>query len=154
MQHWEEEVVLIQEEMCRVIAYHEWKAQWWLSQTAHRSDTDDAKLHGVAAYAEKQAYLSDQLAWQCAKHWLPALKERGISTEWEERFPLPPVVTPVQCAISFAVDNDHNKDDEGLEVEVEGFEGLEEIDGEEREPEEYDVNSDSDDNMAFLELDD
>jgi hypothetical protein len=28
-QCWEEEVIIIQEEMCRVIKYHEWRAQWW-----------------------------------------------------------------------------------------------------------------------------
>ena len=34
MHRWEEEVVLVQEEMRRVIAYHEWKASWWQSQAA------------------------------------------------------------------------------------------------------------------------
>jgi hypothetical protein len=28
-QQWEEEVLLIYEEMHRVVALHEWKAQWW-----------------------------------------------------------------------------------------------------------------------------
>jgi hypothetical protein len=54
MQHWKEEVVLIQEEMCCLIAYHEWKAQWWQCQLAHHSDTDNSMIHGVAAYAEKE----------------------------------------------------------------------------------------------------
>jgi hypothetical protein len=149
MQRWEEEVVIIQEEMRRVIAYHEWKAQWWRSQAARHSDTDNVRLHGVTAYAKKQAHLSKQLAWQCAEYWLPALKERGVSPEWEERYPVTPVVTPVQCAVSFpaAAAADHDQDKEVQEdLEDKGFEGCGEIDDEERELEEY---GDSDDRMAY-----
>ncbi|KAN0109323.1 hypothetical protein V8E52_009414 [Russula decolorans] len=129
MQRWEEEVVIIQEEMRRVIAYHEWKAQWWRSQAARHSDTDNVRLHGVTAYAKKQAHLSEQLAWQCAEYWLPALKERGVSPEWEERYPVTPVDKEVQ-----------------EDLEDKGFEGCGEIDDEERELEEY---GDSDDRMAY-----
>lgn len=127
-QRWEEEVAIIQEEMRRVIAYHEWKAQWWRTQNARRSDTDSDRLHGVAAYAEKQAHLSEQLAQRCAECWLPALKERGISTEWEGRYSVTTVVTPVECVVS-------DDDDEDIE-------DLEEFDDEERVSEQDGNNSD------------
>lgn len=135
MQRWEEEVVIIEEEMCRVIAYHEWKAQWWRSQVARRSDTDKSRLHGVDAYAEKQAHLSERLAWKYAEHWLPALKKRGLTPEWEERYR---VATPVQHVVSVvADDHDEDPEDDGSEV----------IDVEEGEPQE------DDNDIDWFELD-
>jgi hypothetical protein len=145
---WEEEVVIVQEEMRRVIAYHEWRARWWRSQAARRSDVDDSLLHGVAAYAEKQAHFSEQLAWQCAAYWLPVLKEKGFSPEWEERYPLTTVVT-----YDRRVADDHDQDDEDLEDT--GSEGLEEIDDEERELEEEDnISDEAYSEIDFYELDD
>jgi hypothetical protein len=128
MQRWEEEVVLIQEEMRRVITYHEWKAQWWRSQAARRTDADETKLHGVAAYAQKQAYFSEQLARQCAVVWLTALKAKGISPEWEASYPVTAVVTPVQSLIysqvtsaaqweEYDVDSEGSGDEEGGQEE-------------------------------------
>ena len=108
MQRWEEEVILVQEEMRRVITYHEWRAEWWRSQVARRTDADDTSLQGIAAYAEKQAHLSEQLAQRCAEFWLPALKEKGISPAWEERFSVTNVVTPVKSVVSNVAD-DHDQ---------------------------------------------
>jgi hypothetical protein len=124
-QRWEEEVVIIQEEMRRVITYHEWKAKWWRSQAARRTDANDTRLHGVAAYAQKQAHLSEQLAQRCATLWLPALKERGIFPEWEEHCTVATVVTPVQCVISSVADDhdqceEYDEDSEGTGDEGRG----------------------------------
>ncbi|KAH9956388.1 hypothetical protein BGW80DRAFT_1439367 [Lactifluus volemus] len=75
-QRWEEEVLLIQEEMRRVVAFHEWKAQWWRSQACCRTDGDP--------YAEKQAHLCERLAQSCVTSWLPTLKDNGAApSDWE-----------------------------------------------------------------------
>jgi hypothetical protein len=145
---WEEEAVLVQEEMRRVITYHEWRARWWQSRAACRSDADDSVLHGVAAYAEKQACLSERLARQCAAYWLPALKEKGISPEWEERYPVTAAVTHDQRNVSSLVIGDQDEGDS----EDAGSEGFEEIDDEDREPEEDGKDSEAYD--YFCELDD
>jgi len=87
---WEEEVLLIQEEMRRTIVYHEWRARWWRNQRGRRSDVDATTLHGIDAYAEKQAYLSESLASSSAVYWLPTLKSKGISPEWEARYSITP----------------------------------------------------------------
>jgi hypothetical protein len=132
LQCWEEEVLIIQEEMRYVIIYHEWRAQWWQSQAVHWSDTDDAKLyHGVTAYAEKQAHFSEQLAWRCAEYWLPALKEQGVSPEWKKRYSVTMVVTPIQHIVSPIVAYDYDQDEEDL---YEHFEGSEKINDEKGEP--------------------
>ena len=81
-EHWKEEVLIIQEEMRRVIMYQQWRALWWRDQGKHRTDADSATLHGVSAYAEKQASLCKSLARTCAICWLPALKAKGITPDW------------------------------------------------------------------------
>ena len=79
---WEAEVLIIQEEMRRVIMYQQWHALWWWDQGKRRTDADSATLHGVSAYAEKQASLCESLARACAICWLPALKAKGITPDW------------------------------------------------------------------------
>jgi hypothetical protein len=37
---WSEEFLIIQEEMRRVLAYHEWRAEWWLEQAGRRQNAD------------------------------------------------------------------------------------------------------------------
>jgi hypothetical protein len=117
MHQWEEKVVLVQEEMRRVIAYHEWKASWWQSQAARRSEGDDAMLHGIAAYAKKQAYLSECLARQSAVFWLPVLKENGICPEWGEQYPTAMAAAPIQQVVFSAIcgyqDGDSDVDNDG-----------------------------------------
>lgn len=114
-QRWEEEVEIVQEEMRRAIKYYEWRAQWWRSQATCRSNSDDATLHGVSAYAEKQAYLSEQLACRSALLWLPVLKEKGITPEWGERY-LTLITSIPQLASSIITDGDKEDtdDDEDL----------------------------------------
>ena len=83
---WEEEVLLIQEEM-RTIVYHEWRTWWWRNQRGH---VDATTLHGIDAYAEQQAYLSESLASSSAAYWLLTLKSKGISPEWEACYSIMP----------------------------------------------------------------
>jgi hypothetical protein len=85
MKRWEEEVHLIQEEMKRTIVYYEWKETWWLGQKGKRSIDDDFQ-HGIAAYAQKQAYYCKCLAESFAIAWLPFLESEGIIPEWKSRY--------------------------------------------------------------------
>ena len=144
-QRWEEEVLIVQEEMCHVITYHEWRAQWWRSQAVRRSDTDAAILQGISAYAERQAHLSKRLVRQCALFWLPILKENGITPEWAEHYPVLVIPTSDEC-VAFSVvaasgDREIDKDDD--------YEALEEINDEDG------LNGELEENFAFddIELD-
>ena len=82
-QRWEEEVLLIQEEMRRVVMFFEWKAQWWRSRAHCRSDADDGIIHGVVAYAEKQAHFCESFAQSCVGVWLLLLKSKGAAPDWD-----------------------------------------------------------------------
>jgi hypothetical protein len=100
---WEEEVPLTVEEMSRVIRFHRWKAQWWREKGKWRKKGSSKVLHGVQAYAEKQAALSDQLAQSSAALWYPILAKRGFSPDWAADY----VVQPDKEA-ERSTNNDHD----------------------------------------------
>jgi len=47
MTRWKEELLIVQEEMRRVISYHKWKAAWWRERISMRDDRDAGILSGV-----------------------------------------------------------------------------------------------------------
>lgn len=119
-----EEVLLLQEEMWQVVTYLEWKGRWWQRQGPRRSDVDSATLHGIAAYAEKQAYLWERLTSSSAAFWLPTLKEKGISPEWEDRYPDMSDKAPPCCIPSSPTDEDvDDVDDDEAPEEIDDGEG-------------------------------
>lgn len=83
---WEEEYLLVQEEMRRVIVYLKWKAEWWKEQGSRRVSDDAGLVEGLLAYAERQAGLFKGLAESCAQTWQPALLKEGITPSWPNMF--------------------------------------------------------------------
>ncbi len=59
---WHEEVLLVSEEMRRVLYFFQWKAEWWSSQSALRMDAPIRVQRGIAAYAAKQVAISHAMA--------------------------------------------------------------------------------------------
>jgi len=84
---WEEEFLILQEEMRRVIAWFEWKATWWEEQAARRTDCSPEILAGVSAYAYKQADLIRHMARRFAEDWLPILASKDIHPDWATKYP-------------------------------------------------------------------
>ncbi|KAJ7867502.1 hypothetical protein B0H14DRAFT_2346945 [Mycena olivaceomarginata] len=71
---WSEEVMLLQEEMRRVVRYLSWQATWWRERTELRMDWTPAVGAGARAYALKQADWHDRLAGYLRLKWnTPAL---------------------------------------------------------------------------------
>ncbi|KAJ7168780.1 hypothetical protein C8R46DRAFT_1218172 [Mycena filopes] len=54
-QRWEEEVLLLREEMRRVLRYLEWQAAWWLERVSARGNVVMPLQAGLEAYARRQA---------------------------------------------------------------------------------------------------
>jgi hypothetical protein len=86
MSRWEEELLIIQEEMRRVLAYFEWRSSWWLEQANRRSSLEPSIESGVVAYAHKQSTLCLRMAARCAAHWLPVMKIHEIIPSWESKY--------------------------------------------------------------------
>ena len=84
---WHEELLIIQEEIRRVLAFFSWKSSWWVEQAARRVvDNDPALVDGIRAYALKQAAIQTRMAKRCASHWLPVLLKHGITPSWKSDF--------------------------------------------------------------------
>ncbi|KAJ7429660.1 hypothetical protein B0H11DRAFT_2265147 [Mycena galericulata] len=66
---WEEEVLLVREEMRRVVRYLQWQALWWEKRIDARKDASREVAAGARAYARKQAALHRRLATHFHATW-------------------------------------------------------------------------------------
>ncbi|KAI9059925.1 hypothetical protein FKP32DRAFT_1613943 [Trametes sanguinea] len=105
-ERWEEEVILLAEEMRRVVAYWEWQAGWWEEQADRRahalqgqhlpSDLGD----GVRAFALRHVQMFNQLAARCRERWTPALLSVGRTPAWPLKPPPQSPMAPTQESFS------------------------------------------------------
>lgn len=80
---WEEEEQLLLEEMRRVLAYCEWKANWWREQADRRSGGVSKVIErGLRAYSAKQTAVWEGIARQSASWWVQYLKTLGPLPDW------------------------------------------------------------------------
>ncbi|KAG1720647.1 hypothetical protein EDB19DRAFT_1646955, partial [Suillus lakei] len=74
---WEEEVLLLHEEMHHVLAFFEWQAGWWDKQGAQRQFVSHEFTEGALAYALHQATLHCRMSthfrslWEAVPSWTP-----------------------------------------------------------------------------------
>lgn len=66
---WTEEVLLLKEEMRRVLAFLRWQAEWWEGKVRDNNGTHDIMVEGVNAYALRQADIRIRLAASFASKW-------------------------------------------------------------------------------------
>ncbi|KAF8215390.1 hypothetical protein K438DRAFT_1955372 [Mycena galopus ATCC 62051] len=59
---WREELILLEEEMCRVLEFCAWKARWWEERVTTRSEVTAELSEGLRAYALAQA--ARERAWE------------------------------------------------------------------------------------------
>lgn len=62
-------MLLLREEMRRVLRYLEWQAQWWRDQATRRNNWDAATATGAEGYALKQAAWSARLGGYLRGQW-------------------------------------------------------------------------------------
>ncbi|KAI1792316.1 hypothetical protein LXA43DRAFT_1093838 [Ganoderma leucocontextum] len=114
---WREEVLLLPEEMRRVLASHRYDKQQWLAHADRRADTDPKLREGLVAYAHKQV---------------------GIRRALHTRFRT--ICLPVLCLHHTGpLDAEWDGDGDGLEMDsTEDLQGAQdamyELDGEDLEP--------------------
>ncbi|KAF7966211.1 hypothetical protein HWV62_39676 [Athelia sp. TMB] len=66
---WTEEVMLLVEEMRRVLRFLRWRAEWWRTHPVSWDELDDEVSDGLKAYAERQALLCETIAANFQKKW-------------------------------------------------------------------------------------
>lgn len=87
-ERWEEEVLLTQEEMRRILVFLDKKRDWWDLLTLQPGVAIPGVESGLVAYAHKQAALVEAQANDFAALWLEIFKDYGIPTPqtWPERY--------------------------------------------------------------------
>ncbi|KAF9544440.1 hypothetical protein CPC08DRAFT_730279 [Agrocybe pediades] len=83
---WQEEVLLIEEEMRRVLTYHRWKADWWTKRASLRVHQDEAITRGIRGYAHKQAATHMRMREHAACYWLNRLRHVGFEPSWAAEY--------------------------------------------------------------------
>jgi len=86
MCRWKEELLILQEEMRRVLAFFEWRSVWWLEQANKRQTLEPLVQSGVVAYAHKQSILCLGMAVRCATFWLPVMEKHRIVPTWAGKY--------------------------------------------------------------------
>ena len=108
-----EEVLLLREEMRRVLAFLEWKSSWWLDRENLRVDIANDLTEGLKAYAQTQGDLQRALNEHFRAIWQSSLTDSDDISELDGN----------------VEDNRHPDDDDDDDDEVEG-DDLEGADGE------------------------
>ncbi|SJL12088.1 uncharacterized protein ARMOST_15509 [Armillaria ostoyae] len=77
-----EEVLLLREEMCCVLKFLKWKAQWWEDRQRLRDlQGDDGLAGGLAAFAQEQRVLQESLKVQFETLWKTLLEDHEPESE-------------------------------------------------------------------------
>jgi hypothetical protein len=71
-----EEVLLLREEMRRVIEFLKWKSEWWLLRAKHQS-ADKGITEGLRAYAHKNSLVQKNLSEHFQSVWKAPFQEVG-----------------------------------------------------------------------------
>lgn len=66
---WQEEVVLLQEEMRRTLAFLQWHADWWRERGGILEHVDEISKEGLEAYRQRQASLRLSLRDRFKANW-------------------------------------------------------------------------------------
>ena len=83
---WGEEVILLQEEMRRVVQFLEWRSRDWFTKTNLRTGTMPAVRAGLSAYAHKQGSVFHNLAIRFSQRWRSALISLSLPHAWATEF--------------------------------------------------------------------
>jgi hypothetical protein len=83
---WGGEVILLVEEMRRVIIFLSWKADWWREQGHGRTDVSNHLAEGLQAYANKQSHVYRSLASKFANMWYNIHASNDIPIQWPAAF--------------------------------------------------------------------
>lgn len=87
VERWEEEILLLSEEMRRVLRFLEWKSAWWEEQQEIRPDAPPLLKRGLSAYASKQSAIYSRLASVFADQWIIRLRKLHQPPSWLSDIP-------------------------------------------------------------------
>ena len=102
---YEEEIVLVVEEMRRTLAYFKWLTREWESRAVappvDGPGIDDMIRKGISAYAYRQARIYRKMKDVFINSWYECLQEKDLGSPWLKRYS-PPSQTKCHCLVSLA----------------------------------------------------
>ncbi|KAJ7474959.1 hypothetical protein FB451DRAFT_1397828 [Mycena latifolia] len=121
MRRWHEDVVLVEEEMCRTIKYGYWSGGEWVRRARQRAGTVEAALEeGLVAYAAEQASRELETCDKLTTKWA-GIREKGRAYLARET----PSSTEIRVPIEERDVRPDNEDEEGApDYDDEGDEEL------------------------------
>jgi hypothetical protein len=88
---WSEEVDLVMEEMRRVCAFLEWRANWWIDRARNMEESlaggmesKAERLEGLYAYGRRQASMFRSMSARCATMWESTLSYASTLPRYNE----------------------------------------------------------------------
>ena len=85
-ERWEEEAILLQEEMRRVVQFLEWRSVDWFAKADSRMGATPVVRAGLSAYANKQGSIFHNLAVRFSQRWRSALISLSLPHDWAVGF--------------------------------------------------------------------
>lgn len=87
-ERWEEEVLMLKVEMNRVLHFMKEKADWWRRSALAREGAPMDILAEIIAYAQKQAYIREELGKKFAAEWAGIYKahDKEVPRYWPLEF--------------------------------------------------------------------
>ncbi|KAF8895002.1 hypothetical protein CPB84DRAFT_1848339 [Gymnopilus junonius] len=110
-----EEVMLLKEEMRRVLAFLEWKSRWWQDRQCTRTGLEKSMAEGVQAFALRQSSLQSQLAAHFRKLWKAPLEDSKKEASNDSH-----TMPASQKDTSDDNDDDNDNDDDDADEQLEG----------------------------------
>ncbi|KAF8870835.1 hypothetical protein CPB84DRAFT_1692745 [Gymnopilus junonius] len=110
-----EEVMLLKEEMRRVLAFLEWKSRWWQDRQCTWTGLEKSMAEGVQAFALRQSSLQSQLAAHFRKLWKAPLEDSKKEASNDSH-----TMPASQKDTSDDNDDDDDDDDDDADEQLEG----------------------------------
>jgi hypothetical protein len=85
-EQWEEEAILVPEEMRCTLVSFEYMAKWWMSQIRQRPTSTQDLQTALNAHAQCQVLIYQQRITVFVIAWLPELCLAGISLAWTSQY--------------------------------------------------------------------
>jgi hypothetical protein len=84
---WEEEVILLREEMRRVVQFLEWRSSDWFAKADSRTGAVTSSVRaGLSAYANKQGSVFHNITVRFTQRWRPVLISLSLPHAWATEF--------------------------------------------------------------------
>ncbi len=72
--------------MRHILCYMDWRSHHWQSLVFKRKVLDAMVREGIAAYTEKQVYITQMMAHHFSEQWLPTLEGHCITPHWPTHY--------------------------------------------------------------------